>query len=143
MDVSRGRGGWNDNAGILFVATQNLQPFHDDRIRRVEFFCAEIRIDSILQLTVAALVQRTEIEPHFRNVWVESNSPCVGIEGVLVLVDLEVKDANRDPERGVAAITVYCLLISFIGLVVLLLCHVRAAEEIPALSVRGICHGTT
>lgn len=143
MNVSRSGGGWNDNAGILFVTTQNLQPFHDDRIRRVEFFCAEIRIDGILQLTVAALVQRTEVEPYFRNVWVESNSACVSVEGVFVLIDLEVEDTNRDPERGVAAIAVYRLLISFIGLVVLLLCHICAAEKIPTLGIGSICHSTT
>jgi hypothetical protein len=135
MDISRGRGGWNDNAGILFVPSQNLQSFHDDCVGRVEFLCSEIGIDSVLQLTVAALIQRTEVEPHLRNVGVESNGTCVGVEGVFILVDLEVEDANGDPERRVATIAVYCLLISFIGLVVFLLCHVRAAEKIPTLSI--------
>src|SRR5713101_5629778 len=111
MDISWGGGGWDDDAGILFVPTQNLQPFHDHSVRRVEFFCSEIRIDGVLQLTVAALVQGTKVEPHFRNVWVESNGACVSVESVFVLVDLEVEDANRDPECRVPAIAVYRLLI--------------------------------
>jgi hypothetical protein len=57
------------------------------------------------------------------------------------LVDLEIENPNRDPERWIATIAIDSLLIRFVRLVVFLRRHIRAAEEIPALGIGRIYEG--
>jgi hypothetical protein len=126
------------NRRILSVFVQKLQAFFDGDVGGVEFLCTHICVHGIFELLIAALVERAEIEPDFGNVRVESDGAGIGVQCVFELIDLEVKDTDGDPERRVAAIAVYGLLISFIGFIVFLRCHVSATEEIPALGVGRI-----
>lgn len=60
--------------------------------------------------------QGTEIIPHLRNIGVEAYCTGICIKGIPILVDLVIKDTNRAPERGVAAISINGLLVGFVGL---------------------------
>lgn len=92
-------------------------------------------VERIACLVVAGLVQRTKVVPDLGDVRVEANGARVRVKRVAVLVDLVVKNTNRAPECRIATVTVHCLLIGFVGLGVLLLRHVAAAEKVPALGI--------
>lgn len=79
--------------------------------------------------------QCAQVIPDLGNVRVKADGAGVGIEGVPVLVDLVVQNTNGAPEGGVPAITVDGLLVGLVRLGVLLLRHVAAAEQVPALGV--------
>jgi hypothetical protein len=101
----------------------------------IEVSSPRVCVERITSLVVARLVQRTKIIPNLRNVRVEANGTRVRVKRVAVLVDLVVEHTNRAPECRVATVTVYCLLVRFVGLGVLLLRHVATTEKVPTLSV--------
>ena len=78
-----------------------------------------VGIDGVGDLVVAALIERAEVEPNFRDVSVDQDGPQVRVEGITVLVDLEVQDSDRAPERWVPPITVDSLLLCFVGFAIL------------------------
>jgi len=51
------------------------------------------------------------------------------------LADLEVKDSNGTPIGGISIVAVHRLLVSLVGLVVLLLRHVAAPNQVVRLGV--------
>ena len=65
--------------------------------------------------------QSAEIVPNFRNVGIESDRPGVRIQCVAVLVNLVIEYTDRAPKGWVATISIYCLLIGFVGFGILLL----------------------
>lgn len=114
---------------------QQFQPLGDRRVPRIQLRSSSVRINSVRNLVVATLVQTPEVKPNLRDIGVYTNSTRISVQGIPVLVDLEVKDTNGAPESGVAAITIHSLLIGLVCLVVFLTCHVGAAKEVPALGV--------
>jgi hypothetical protein len=132
-----GGGRWRQ----LLVATslEQLKPVLDGRVLRVKVGRARVGVNRVGNLVVARLVQAAEVVPYFRNVWVDADRTRVGVEGVAVLVDLEVENTNRAPECRVAAITVDGLLIRLVRLVVTLAGHERTAKKVPALGVAAVC----
>ena len=89
----------------------------------------------VVDLVITALVQGAKVEPDFGDIRADVNGTGVSIEGVAVLVDLEVEHADGAPEGRVAAVAVHGLLVGLICLVVLLTGHVCAPKKIPALSI--------
>lgn len=118
--------------------SEQLQPGFDVGIARIQGRGPPVGVEGIVHLIVAGFVQSPEVVPDFGYVWVEANCARVRVEGVAVLVDLVVEDADRAPESRVPAVPVHGLLVGFIGLVVLSLCHVASSEQVPALSVGAI-----
>lgn len=123
------------SAGRTLTVLEKLETGLDVDIRRIEVGSALVGIECIRCLIVARLIESTEIIPHLRNVGVEPDSTRVGIKRIAVLVDLVVEHTNAAPESRVASIAVHSLLISLICFGVLLLRHVAAAEEVPALCI--------
>ena len=115
-----------------------MQPLRDNLVGRVELTRARVSVDRVTDLVIAALIERAEVKPYFGYVRVDANGTRIGVESIAVLVDLEVKDADRTPESRVAAVAVHCLLISFIRLVVLLASHVSTTKKVPTLRIRRI-----
>lgn len=141
MDILRTRSSWQTRARGLCIA-KKLEPLRDGDVRWVELRRPGVSIDSIGYLVVATLIKRAEVEPYFGNVRVDPNCPRIGVEGITILVDLEIEYANGAPEGGVATVTVHRLLVGFISLVVLLTGHVCTAEQIPTLRIAGIWSGS-
>jgi hypothetical protein len=117
---------------------QQLQTLCDNRVSRVEFRRSSICINGIRYLIVAAFVKAPKIEPNFGDIWIDTNGARVRVEGIPILVDLEVKHANRTPECRVPAITIHGLLVSLVCFVVLLAGHVSTPKEIPTLGVMRV-----
>jgi hypothetical protein len=107
-------------------------------VARVELASTGVGINGVRDLVVATLVEAAEIEPYFRNVRVDPDSARICVQCIPELIDLEIQDADRTPERWVASVTINSLLIGFVGLVVLLASHISTTEEIPALSIGRI-----
>lgn len=79
--------------------------------------------------------QSAEIIPNLGNIWVQANGSRVRIESIPILVDLVIQHTNTAPKCWIPAITVNGLLISLVCLRILLLRHIAASQEIPALCV--------
>ena len=132
---------WNGSVGLVrsagrtLAVLKKLETGLDVDVRRIKVGSTLVSIECIGCLVVARLVEGAEIIPHLRNVGVEPNSTRVGIKRIAVLVDLVVEHTNAAPESGVASIAVDGLLVRLIRLRVLLLRHVAATEEVPALCV--------
>jgi len=73
---------------------QELQPLRDRHVPWVQLCSARICIDGIRDLVIAALIETAEIEPDFRDVWVDADCARVGVESVPELVDLEIEHAD-------------------------------------------------
>ena len=56
-----------------------------------------------------------------------------------MLVDLEVLDADRAPERRIALLAIENLLVSFMGFLVFGARHEGSTEQVPALRVKRTC----
>jgi hypothetical protein len=123
------------SAGRTLAVLKKLETGLDVDVRRIKVGSTLVSIERIGCLVVARLVESAEIVPHLRDVGVEPNSTRVGIKRIAVLVDLVVEHTNAAPESRVASIAVDSLLVSFVCLGVLLLRHVAATEEVPALCV--------
>jgi hypothetical protein len=117
------------------LALEKLQTSLDVNVGWVEIRSPAVSIESVGNLVVARLIQRTQIIPDLGDVWIQANGTRVSIKRIAVLIDLVVEDTNRAPEGGVATIAVDGLLVGFICLWVLCLRHVAATEQVPALSV--------
>jgi hypothetical protein len=107
-------------------------------ISGVQLCGSSISIDGVGNLVVTALVQTPEVEPDLRDIGINANSPRVSVQGIPILVDLEVQHSDRTPESWVTTVTINSLLISLIRLVVFLASHVGAAKEVPALGIMGV-----
>jgi hypothetical protein len=57
---------------------------------------------------------------------------------VTYLIDLIIQNTNGAPEGRVPSIPIDSLLISFVGLVVVLLGHVTSSKKIPRLCVVAV-----
>ena len=86
-------------------------------------------------MVIATLVQTAEVKPDLGDIGIDANGARVGIQGIPVLVDLEVQDTDRTPESGVTAVAVYGLLICFVGFVVFLTGHVGTTKKVPTLGI--------
>ena len=117
------------------LALEQCQACLDVHVCGVEVGGTSVCVERITCLVVARLVQRTKVIPDLRNVRVEADGTRVRVKRVAVLVDLVVKNTNRTPECWVATVTVYSLLVGFVGLGVFLLRHVASAKKVPALGV--------
>lgn len=82
--------------------------------------------------------QSSEVIPDLREEGIETDCPRVRVKGIPVLVDLVIEDSNRAPEMRVPTVTIDGLLIRLVRLGVLLLRHVAAAQEIPALGIQVV-----
>ena len=136
MNIGRLRSSWRWLA-ISRTRAKQLQTGLNVRVSRVKLSRTLIGVQCIRDLVVAGLIlpkvsdahqtrnkvayQCSQIIPHFRDVWVQSDGTRVRIQGIPILVDLVVKDSNRAPEGRIAAITVNSLLVCLIGLGILLL----------------------
>ena len=83
--------------------------------------------------------QGPKVVPDFGDVRIQPNGPGICVESVAVLVDLIVEYADRAPECRVPAVAIDRLLVGFICFGELLLGHVAATEQVPALSVLIVC----
>lgn len=83
--------------------------------------------------------QCSQVVPHFRNVGIEADGTRVCVEGVAVLINLVVQHADGAPECGVAPVAVNGLLVGLVRLGKLLLRHVAASEQVPALRIGLVC----
>jgi hypothetical protein len=118
---------------------QHLKSLPDCGVGLVQLSGSSIGIDGVRDLVVARFVQTSKIEPDFTDVGIESDRSRVGVQGVSVLVDLVIEYTDRAPEGGVAAVSVDCLLVRFVGLVVSLRRHVCSTKEVPALGIISVC----
>ena len=91
-------------------------------------------------MNVARTHQCTKVVPNLGNVRVQADSAGVRIKRIAVLVYLVIKNTNRAPEGRISSIPIDCLLIGFVGLRELLLCHVTTAQQIPALCIFVVWH---
>ena len=112
-------------------------------IRLVELQRSSIRIDSVVHLIIAAFVERTKIVPDFRKVRVDANGARVGIERVVVLIDLVVENTDRAPEGRVLAVSVDCLLVGFVCFAKVASGHISSTKQIPAEGVISVFEITT
>lgn len=115
------------------------QPGAHRRVLVVEGQRSLVGVDSVGELVVAGLVEGAEVVPHFGEVRVGADGSGVGVEGVVVLVDLVVEHADGAPESWVAAVAVDGLLVGLVGFAVLGTGHVGSAEEVPGEGVVCIC----
>ena len=135
VDGSRSRRKWSIGVSSIL---QHFQSPIDGIVCRVQIRCARVRIDGIGNLVVARFVQAAEIVPNFRDIWVESDSSRVSVEGIAVLVDLIIEDTDRTPKCRIPTVSVDCLLIRFVGFVVALTSHERSTKKIPALRISPV-----
>lgn len=117
---------------------QQLEAVLDGIVGRIQLGRTRVRVNGVGDLIVARLVEAAQVVPNLPDVGVEADGTRVGIQGVTVLVDLEVENTNRAPESGVSAITVHCLLIGLVCLVVPRASHERTSQEVPALCIGTI-----
>lgn len=118
--------------GAARLVLANLaQALGDGLVRRIELKRALIRVDRVCHLIVARLVQRPEVEPHLCEVWVDPDRTRVGVERVVKLVDVVVKDTDRTPERRVLAVAVHGLLVRLVSFAEVVGRHVCSSEEVP------------
>lgn len=104
-------------------------------IGRIEVGSTLVGVQSICCLVVAGLVQCAQVIPDLGNVGIQSDSTGVRVERVTVLVDLVIQHTDAAPESRVPSITVHGLLVRLVRLGVLLLRHVTATEQVPALCI--------
>lgn len=114
---------------------QKFQALSDRCVPWVQLRRSSVGVDGVRNLVVATLVQTPKVKPNLRDIGVDANGAGVGIQGVPVLVDLEVQNTDRTPESGVTAVAVDCLLIRFVGFVVFLTGHVGTTKKVPALGI--------
>jgi hypothetical protein len=107
---------------------EELKALSNGHIARIQLARAGVGINGVSDLVVATLIKASEIEPDFRDVRVYPDRTRIGVKGVAELIDLEVQDADRAPKGRVASISVYGLLVCFIGFIVFLASHVGPAE---------------
>lgn len=116
-----------------------VESLRDNRVGRVELQSALVCVDGVRHLVVARFVQRAEVVPHFGEVRVNANCPRVGIERVVVLVDVVVQHPDRAPERRILPVAIDCLLVSLVRLAKIVRRHVRPAEQVPREGIVRIC----
>jgi hypothetical protein len=127
-----------------------LQACFDVNVRGVELGSALISVQGVIDLVVAGLIlarsvgwhgecgwtyQGAQVIPDLGDVGIEANGSGIRIERVAVLINLVVENAYGAPEGGVTTIAIDGLLIGFVGFGILLLRHVAATEQIPALCI--------
>jgi hypothetical protein len=88
-------------------------------------------------LVIATLVQTPQVEPNLRDIWIDTDGTRISIQGIPILVDLEIENTDRTPESGITAITIHGLLIGLVCLVVFLTSHIGTTKEVPALGIVG------
>lgn len=120
------------------TAAKHGQPVLNALVGRIQLRRSLIGIKSIVRLVVARLVESSQVVPNLGNVRVEANSTGVGVQGIAVLVDAVVKNADGAPECRITAIAVHRLLICLICLGILFLRHVASPEEIPTLRISAV-----
>lgn len=123
---------------------QQPQPRLDHLVVRIQVRRSRVRINRIANLIVARFVKRSQVEPDFGDVRIDPNRSGIGIEGISVLVDVVIKDADGTPECGVATVPIDGLLVGLIRFLVFLDSHIGSAEKVPALriaaiSLEGLC----
>jgi copper chaperone CopZ len=111
----------------------------DRLVCRVELEGALVGVDGVRHLVVAGFVESAEVEPDFSEVGVDADGARVGIESVVELVDVVVKDTDRAPERRVLAVAVDGLLVRLVRLPEVVRGHIGATEEVPREGVVRVC----
>ena len=134
---------------------KKLQSRPDVSVCRVQFGGSGVCIKSICGLVVARFVLQDLISspkncgqsdrfltykcpkviPHFGNVRIQTYGARIGVKCITILIDLVVEDSDGAPEGRISPIAIDGLLVSFICFGKFLLCHVAAAQEIPALGI--------
>lgn len=145
--------------GIVLISaststtSEKLETGFDVGVCRIQFGRAGVGIKRISSLIVAGLIlvwvstsrslykteeqthQCAKVVPDLRDIGIQANGSGICIEGVTILVDLVVQDSDGAPECRISSIAVDSLLVGLVSLWELLLCHVAASEQVPALSV--------
>ena len=137
---------WSGNTSVA----QQLQSSFDVGVGGVKLSCSGVGVKSICGLVVARLIldrsdkvksltsktyQGAKVVPDFRDVRIEADCPGICVKCIPILVDLVVENADRAPESRIPSISIDSLLIRLISLGKFLLCHIAAAEQVPALGV--------
>lgn len=60
----------------------------------IKFVGAIVCVDGVLNLIIAGLIQGAEVEPDLRNVRIKTNGASVSIQGVAILIDFPVENAD-------------------------------------------------
>jgi hypothetical protein len=107
---------------------EQMKSLGDGAVSGIELGSPCIGVDCIPYLVVAALIEATEIKPDLGDVRVDTDSPRVSVQGIAILINLEIQDANGTPERWVATVSVDSLLICLVRFVVFLACHVCTSQ---------------
>ena len=115
----------------LQVSFQDGQSLGHDGIRVVEFVGSIVRIDGVLDLIVASLVECAEVKPNLWDVGVQSDCSGICIESIAELIDFPVEDADRAPEIGIATVAIDGLLICLVRFTVIGRLHKEPAETVP------------
>jgi hypothetical protein len=129
---------WGELTASSLCLLQKLEALGDGGVAGIELSGSGVGVYSVVDLVITALVQGAKVEPDFGDIRVDANGTGVSIEGVAVLVDLEVQNADGAPERRVSPVAIDSLLVCFIRLVVLGSGHIRTTEQVPALRIRRI-----
>ena len=97
-----------------------------------------VGVDGVGHLIVAGFVERSQVEPDFGEVRVNSNRSRVGVEGVVELIDVVVQDSDRTPECWILSVSVDCLLIRFVRFAEIARRHVRSTKQVPREGIVGV-----
>jgi hypothetical protein len=79
---------------VLLNVFQEFKALLDVRVVWIELGCAAIGVNGITDLVVATLIEGAEIEPNFGDVRINPDCPRVGVQGITVLIDLEIEHAD-------------------------------------------------
>lgn len=89
VDVLRTRCG-RDLATVPLDVLEECEALFDQHVCWVEISRSGIGIDRVGNLIVAALVQRTQVEPYFGDVRVDADGTRVSVESITELIDVVV-----------------------------------------------------
>ena len=93
------RCGWQ-LATVCLRIFEKLKTLSNGVVVRIKLSCTSIGVDGICNLIVATFIQAPKVKPNFRYVWVDTNDARIGIDGVAVLIDIVIKQAELHQNPG-------------------------------------------
>ena len=118
-------------------AFQNGKTGSNLSVFRRKLCSATVSINGVCVLA-ATFVERTQIVPDLRHIWIQSDCARISIHRITILIHLVIQDANRAPKRCVSTISVHSLLIGIVGLAKFAKSHVHSTKQVPGLTVSRI-----
>ena len=132
-----GSGGCGREAGGRVVENllEESEALLNVGVSGVELDELAVGVKGVVVLFVAGFIEGAEVVLDLGDVQVEFDGAGVAVEGFVVAVDLVVEDAHGAPNGWVGTVAHDGLVAGLVCLIVLCLCHVAAAKEVPELGV--------